>query len=100
RTVKGPPRELHTVRRVRAVAAEVEVAVEVSALQLDVRRGLHPAGGEPEEVALLAKPWQQLPHTGQHPVALRLRHRPREQRVAPREELRELPRGRRTSDHP
>ena len=52
--------ELATVGRVRAVATEGEEAVEPGPVQLDVGGGLHVAGDQPEQVALVEHPWQQL----------------------------------------
>ena len=49
-------------RRVRAVAAEGEVAVEVGARQLDVRGLLDVAGGEAEQDPVLDQPVEQLHH--------------------------------------
>ena len=64
-------------RRVRAVAAEGEEAVEVAAGELDVGGRLDVAGDEAEQDALVDQPRQQLLDAGHHPVAARTRRRRR-----------------------
>src|SRR5215207_9834173 len=68
-------RQLRPVSRVRAVAAEREPACEIPACELDVCDRVGPAGREPEEVALVYEPWQQLRNAVEHAVSLRLGER-------------------------
>src|SRR4051812_31935596 len=66
-------RELDPVRRVRAVAAEREVAVEAGARELDVRGGLDGARRDPEQDPVVARePFEQVLGAVEHAVLLRV----------------------------
>src|SRR5581483_9421032 len=68
------PGQLGALARVRPVAAEGEVVVQVRARELDVGRGLDVAGGEAEQDAALAEAAEQLLGAGLDAVAGRGRH--------------------------
>ena len=72
RALEGDPGHLAALVGVRAVAAEGEEAVQLRPVQLDVGGGFGVAGDEPDQVALVDQPRQQLLDAGQDPVAVGL----------------------------
>src|SRR5262249_24105196 len=82
RALDRAPRQLGTVGRVRAEAAEAEVPVEPGTAELDACGRLDAAGRQAEQVAGLGEPREQLADAGEHAVALRLRDRPGQVREA------------------
>ena len=66
--------ELTTVCGIRAVAPEREEPVELGSVKLDVGRCLQVAGHDPEQIAVVQEPWQELLDAVEEPLACRLRH--------------------------
>jgi hypothetical protein len=100
---RGPldrtPRQFAAIRRVRAEAAEGEVAVQARPLELDPCGGLDASRGQAEQVAVARQPGEGLLDAGEHPVAARLPDRGGQELEPPRHHAGQLVVGRLPAEH-